>query len=118
MKLSVTKDLDALRAEALHRIDAAARRKRNDVAGQNADVHAMKLAEARAYLAGGSAGPLLAAEGAGGEAMLARQIVDKADQTASLLAKIEVDRQSCQKAIRTATTPAAIEAATKPVLAS
>lgn len=110
MKISLRKNLDAIRSDTLLRLDTLMRARRDAVCTPNADVHAMKLAEAR-RLNGPT--PLLDREAVTlGRPVtaIAQMVIAKAKATAEAVAAIEAQRQTAQAAIRSATTPAAIEA--------
>lgn len=115
MDISVTKDLGALRGEALLRVDRSLRRLR-DRLDANADIHAAKLAEARLILStsgGNQPTPLLTREAGASAARLhalAETVIARAAETADRIADLEVNRQAAQAAIRSAVTPAAIDA--------
>ncbi|WP_029073576.1 hypothetical protein [Kaistia adipata] len=115
MKLQITKNLDALRADALLRLDQTANARIYDLAASPvAIVRARKAAEAEHWAAGGGAGPLLRAE-AGTTGIDVASLVDavlvKAANAAEAIATVEARRQAAQAAIRAATHPAAIAAA-------
>lgn len=117
----LVKDLAPLRATALSRIDAAAEAALADHVGGGriAAVHAAKLAEAtRAVQAWAPAPedyPLLAAEAgitAPDIAAVAALVIARDGEARAALARIEPLRLAAKAAVRAATTPAAIEAAT------
>lgn len=115
MKLSIAKDLGALRAEGLLRLDRAMKLARNRLLDLNSDVHAVKRAEALAIAAGATEGvPLLAAEAAATGRPLgavAQDVLAKSAAALPAIAALEADRQRRQALIRAAATPAEIGAA-------
>jgi hypothetical protein len=93
MKLTPRKDLDALKADALMRLDAAHAAMRPS--SINDGLYAAKRAAALHVLAGGSS-PLVAT------ADDARIILDKASAADAALAILEAQRQAAQADIRSA----------------
>jgi hypothetical protein len=114
MKLTLTKDLTAPKAEAVAKINAAALRRRNAIVPPGA-AYEQKKAEAVAVRSGDTAGLLiLPAESAlrgVSLADLAAAVLDKAAQAPVALAEIEIERQRKLAAIAAANSPAEIEAA-------
>lgn len=113
MEISITKDLGAIRGEALLRIDQSFARIRARL-DANADVHAAKLGEARMLLSVGASNrptPMLVLEAEATRSSLialAEAVIAKAAIAADRIARLEIGRQAAQAAIRTAATPAAI----------
>ena len=107
-----TIDIEDLRANALRTLDLEMHGRRQAILGPNADVRAMKLAEAVAI--GSRTGPLLAAEADTGKttaAAIARDVIARAAETSGRLVSLEVERQAKQAVIRAAGTPDEIESA-------
>jgi hypothetical protein len=115
MRFRLTKDLAALRAEALLRLDQAADGLLLELVGSPiAQIRARKAAEAERWASGGDIGPLLRteAESAGlSVASLVEAVLAKADIATEVIGAIERRRQLTQAAIRAASTPAAISTA-------
>lgn len=115
-RIVLRKDIEAIRAAALGEIDGAFRRRRNAL-GLNADIHAAKLAEARAWQGFAGEAPILAAEAAAKGIDLSElvdQVIERAADQHQTLAELEVERQGAQAAIRAAATPGAIDAVVAP----
>ena len=93
MKLTPRKDIDALRADALARLDIAHAARRP--ASINDGLYAAKRAAALHVLAGGSS-PLVATPDE------ARVILDKAAASDAAIATLEAQRQAAQADIRAA----------------
>lgn len=117
MRITLTRDLDQLRAAAIARIDQAAAQARAVLLPDPAlaEVHRRKAEAAREFVrVVGPVPALLAAEigitGADADAV-ADVILAKAEALDRALAMIEARRMRAKAAVRAATTPAAIEAA-------
>lgn len=116
MKVTLSRDLDRMRAEALAAIDAAAEA---EAEAGKAAAHAKKRAEAAAFAAGGAAGPFLTAETTATGAditALARTILEKAAADDARRAAIEARRIAAKQAVRAAQTPAEIDRAAGPAM--
>ena len=122
MQVRLTRDLSALRSQAIRQVDEAAERRRQAILtpgdGQ-ATVYSLKLAEAAAYLQAGAPVdlgpyPLLGAEvgvTAASAAAVAALWQARAADSRVALARIEGRRLAAKSAISSATTPAGIAAA-------
>ena len=119
MKIALTVDLDKLRAAAISLIDIGAAQARTLLqpdAGLGL-IYQRKEAAARAFLASPGAVPALIAAEIGSTAQdalgVSQAIVARADALTASFDKIETARIRAKATVRSATTPADIEAASQ-----
>lgn len=102
MKISLTKDIEKLRASARNRIDEQFAARINEAIGLKASLYSVKYASALAFLSG-VASPLISSR------QEAETIIAKNVQMQAALAPIEMERQALQAEIDAASTAHDIE---------
>nr|WP_278388393.1 hypothetical protein [Brucella intermedia] len=102
MKISLTKDIEKVRAAARNRVDEQFTARINEAIGPKASLYSVKYAAALAFL-NGVASPLISSR------QEAETIIAKNTEMQAALATVENERQALQERIDTADTAQEIE---------
>jgi hypothetical protein len=110
--MKMTKDMAALRATALARLDTIFAERHAAILGPLYAIHARKAADAASILASGVSSLLLAPEAKRrgvSEKTLAAEVLLRAERQSTFLGMLEAERQDAQAEIAAAKSPAELD---------